>query len=182
MQNTTDNHHPEPRLRLPALAALLLAATAAFSACRADKHAVGFVVEKATQRVEAADPVEGLADPALLFSKRAPEVRKMTVTATGYAGCGGKCGKRKPRGAWGDTLTPYIRAVAVSQDLLKKGLGYRTRIIIQGLEGEYTILDKMPRRWKNKIDIYFGDDHSAARRWGKRTLTIYWEEAAPAAQ
>jgi 3D (Asp-Asp-Asp) domain-containing protein len=54
------------------------------------------------------------------------------------------------------------------------GLRRGTRVRIEGLEGEYRVLDKMARRWKRKIDVYMGSDVEAARDWGVRKVTIRW--------
>ena len=64
--------------------------------------------------------------------------------------------------------------VAVSRDLLRKGLTYGTMIRIEGLEGRYMVMDKMHKRWKQKIDIYMGNDVQAALDWGVREVTIHW--------
>lgn len=115
-------------------------------------------------------------DPGYLFSQRGPSdpARGLTVLALAYTSKG-RTSKKKanPRGAWGDELTGGSRAVAVSPDLLDKGLGRGAKLRIDGLDGEYVVLDIMHGRWKNTIDIYFGDDHRAASRWGRRTMTIY---------
>jgi 3D (Asp-Asp-Asp) domain-containing protein len=76
--------------------------------------------------------------------------------------------------AWGDRLEPGMRAIAVSRDLLEVGLTRGARVWIDGLEGEYVVLDKMAKRWSNKIDIYMGEDVQAARRWGVREVRIRW--------
>ena len=39
---------------------------------------------------------------------------------------------------------------------------------------EYRVLDKMPSRWRRKIDIYMGEDVAAARAWGVRRVRIRW--------
>jgi 3D (Asp-Asp-Asp) domain-containing protein len=67
-----------------------------------------------------------------------------------------------------------MRAIAVSRDLIEAGLTRGTRVRIDGLPGEYVVLDKMARRWRNKIDIYMGEDVDAARRWGVREVRIRW--------
>lgn len=74
--------------------------------------------------------------------------------------------------AWGDTLVPGMRSVAVSRDLISKGLTYGTPLIIEGMEGKYTVNDKMHPRWKNKIDIYMGTDQERALEWGRRKVEI----------
>ncbi|NNF20027.1 MAG: hypothetical protein HKN61_09630, partial [Flavobacteriaceae bacterium] len=52
--------------------------------------------------------------------------------------------------AWGDTLRPTTRAIAVSRDLLKKGLDHNTPVFIEGLDGVFLVKDKMHYRWRNK--------------------------------
>lgn len=75
--------------------------------------------------------------------------------------------------SWGDQLEPDMRAIAVSRDLIKKGLGYKARVRIEGLRGTYVVRDKMHQRWKNKIDILFASK-KLAREWGKQEVTIRW--------
>lgn len=77
--------------------------------------------------------------------------------------------------AWGDRLEPGMKAIAVSRDLIRLGLGYGVEVAIDGLPGLYVVRDKMAARWKHKIDIYMGHDVEAARRWGRRRVTIRWE-------
>ena len=45
---------------------------------------------------------------------------------------------------------------------------------IEGLPGEYVVLDKMNKRWSRTIDVYMGDDVAAAREFGRRDVTIRW--------
>ncbi|MBT9189174.1 MULTISPECIES: 3D domain-containing protein [Zobellia] len=74
--------------------------------------------------------------------------------------------------AWGDTLSPGMKAIAISKDLLDLGLERGTHVKIPGLEGVYVVMDKMNSRWKNKIDVYMGSDVDKARDWGKKKLKI----------
>jgi 3D (Asp-Asp-Asp) domain-containing protein len=67
-----------------------------------------------------------------------------------------------------------LRVIAVSPDLLRMGLRRGQRVRIHGLKGEFVVLDKMPRRWQKRIDIYMHRDLRAARRWGKRWVKISW--------
>jgi 3D (Asp-Asp-Asp) domain-containing protein len=76
--------------------------------------------------------------------------------------------------AWGDTLQPGINVIAVSRDLMFKGLRYNTPVRIDGLEGVYFVKDKMHHRWKNKIDIYMGKDVAKAKKWGRRKIKIHY--------
>jgi len=99
---------------------------------------------------------------------------ELEVTATAYNSLPGQTSAQTNIGAWGHKLKPGIKAIAVSRDLLDLGLTKETSVKIEGLNGEYLVLDKMNKRWKRKIDIYMGKDVKAAREWGTRTVTIHW--------
>ncbi|PRX49829.1 3D domain-containing protein [Salegentibacter salegens] len=77
--------------------------------------------------------------------------------------------------AWGDTLKPGLRAIAVSRDLIKKGLEHNTQVKIEGFDSVFLVKDKMHYRWKNKIDIYMDEDVQKAREFGRKKLKIYYE-------
>lgn len=77
--------------------------------------------------------------------------------------------------AWGDTLKPGLNAIAVSRDLIKRGLDHNTRVKIEGFDSVFLVKDKMHYRWKNKIDIYMGEDVKKARKFGRKKLKIYYE-------
>lgn len=68
-----------------------------------------------------------------------------------------------------------MRAVAVSRDLVARGLTRGVKVEIEGLPGRYVVRDKLARRWKQRIDIYMGDDVEAAKEWGRRVVRIRWE-------
>ncbi len=116
-----------------------------------------------------------LDDPAHVFCSRAPSFTTVTVTATAYLATRGKR-KRPSRGAWGDVLDPGANIVAVSADLDAMGLTRGAKLRIEGLPGEFTVLDRMHPRLTRTIDVFFGHDREAARHWGRRTLTISFEE------
>ncbi|MDD3591823.1 MAG: hypothetical protein PHO65_04240 [Sulfurovum sp.] len=103
------------------------------------------------------------------------EMRRMQVRSSAYTSRIKRKNAKYPVGAWGDALTPSCRCIAVSADLLKMGLNYQTKVKIEGLEGEYTVVDRMHPKWKKKIDVYMGNDFTRARYWGVRTVTIEWE-------
>lgn len=116
-----------------------------------------------------------LDDPAFVFSQWQHAKRnRLKVKAMAYTGCSSKA-KRAPRGAWGDRLSSDVKAVAVSPDLLEMGLDHGDTIRIEGLPGEYKVLDVMHSRHSKAIDIYYGDDQCGAREWGSRTMTITWQ-------
>ena len=102
------------------------------------------------------------------------EERSLVVTATAYNSLHGQTDGDPTLGAWGDRLKPGMRVIAVSNDLIGKGLTRGTPVRIDGLPGEYTVLDKMGQRWRKRIDIYMGVDASAARGWGSRQVRIHW--------
>ena len=100
----------------------------------------------------------------------------MEVTATAYNSVEYQTKKGDPfTAAWGDKLQPGMKAIAVSRDLIPEGLDHRTEVKIEGLDGTYLVLDKMNKRWKQKIDIFMGMDIAKAREWGKRKVNIEWE-------
>ena len=103
------------------------------------------------------------------------ETRSLVVTATAYNSVASQTGDQPNVGAWGDTLRPGMKVIAVSRDLIALGLGHGARVHIEGLEGEYVVRDKMNKRWRKKIDIYMGTDVEAARRWGRQKVRITWE-------
>lgn len=100
--------------------------------------------------------------------------RSLEVTATAYTSSPGETNSTPNLAAWGDTLEPGMKAIAVSRDLLKMGLVHNKEIRIKGLKGSYTVLDKMNKRWKKKIDIYMGNDVKKAKKWGNQKVVIYW--------
>ncbi|WP_350204886.1 hypothetical protein [Algiphilus sp.] len=99
-----------------------------------------------------------------------------TVTATAYNATEAQTKKGNiGLAAWGDQLVPGMRAIAVSRDLIEKGLRHNTEVKIEGLPGTWIVRDKMNKRWQNKIDIFMGLDEAAAREWGKRQVAIRWK-------
>ena len=102
------------------------------------------------------------------------EKHQLEVTATAYNSHKSQTLGNPRVAAWGDTLKPGIKAIAVSRDLLDSGLTYGIKVKVEELPGEYVVTDKMHRRWKKKIDIYMGNDVDKALEWGKRKVTITW--------
>lgn len=74
--------------------------------------------------------------------------------------------------AFGDTLKPGMKCIAVSRDLLRKGLKHNTPVKIEGFEGIYLVKDKLHSRKRRQIDIYMGRDVRAAKKWGRKNLCI----------
>ncbi len=118
-----------------------------------------------------------LAGLCLLAPARANEdvvsFHALVVTATAYNSLPEQTDDDPDIAAWGDRLEPGMKSIAVSRDLLDKGLKRHAKVRIHGLPGEYVVLDKMHHRWENRIDIYMGEDVRAARHFGKRQVRIY---------
>lgn len=122
-----------------------------------------------------------LLSGALIFSAcsalpKTPQEKPHTllVTATAFNTLA-RPGQGKPdTGAWGDRITPGMNVIAVSADLEALGLTRGTRVRIEGLRSEFVVLDRMPPKWKKRIDIYMGSDVKAARSWGRREVSIHW--------
>ncbi|MBC23054.1 MAG: hypothetical protein CMJ32_03945 [Phycisphaerae bacterium] len=100
----------------------------------------------------------------------------LEVTATAYNSVPDQTSSTPFIGAWGDRLEPGMKVIAVSRDLIPLGLDHGVKVRIQGLPGEYTVLDKMNKRWKKRIDIWMDLDIEAAKQWGKRTVRISWSD------
>ena len=100
--------------------------------------------------------------------------QSLTVTASAYTSSVGETDSTPNLAAWGDTLKPGMKSIAVSRDLIKLGLTHQQEVRIEGFDGKYTVLDKMNKRWTNKIDIYMGEDVEKANQWGKQEVVIYW--------
>jgi 3D (Asp-Asp-Asp) domain-containing protein len=94
------------------------------------------------------------------------------VTATAYNSLAYQTSSNPNITAFGDSLKPGMKYIAVSRDLLALGLKHNTPVTIKGLEGIYVVKDKMNKRWRNRIDIYMGEDVKAAKEWGKRKVEI----------
>lgn len=74
--------------------------------------------------------------------------------------------------AWGDTLKPHLKSIAVSRDLINLGMTYNTLVKIEGLEGVFLVKDKTNPRFSKRIDIFMGNDVQKAKNWGRKKLTV----------
>ncbi|MGE4195298.1 MAG: 3D domain-containing protein [Pseudodesulfovibrio sp.] len=110
----------------------------------------------------------GLARPNRVFWN------SLEVTVTAYNSTRAQTDGNPHRAAWNNRLKPGMKAIAVSRDLLPLGLTDQTEVWIDGFDGPYLVMDKMNRRFKRRIDVYFGLDVKAAREFGEREARIYW--------
>ena len=100
--------------------------------------------------------------------------RVLKVTATAYNSVPGQTHGNPKKTAWNKKLVPGMKAIAVSHDLIRMGLSYNVKVRIEGLAGTYVVMDKLPKRWRRRIDIYMGENIKSAKKWGKRKVTIRW--------
>jgi len=96
----------------------------------------------------------------------------LKVTASAYNSTKAQTDSNPHITAFGDSLKPGLKYIAVSNDLLRKGLIHNTPVKIHGFDSIYFVKDRMHPRWRNKIDIYMGLDIKAARKWGRKKVTI----------
>jgi len=98
--------------------------------------------------------------------------KSIKVTATAYNSFANQTSSNPHITAWGDSLKPGMPYIAVSRDLIKLGLTHNTPVKLEGFNGAYLVKDKMNRRWKNRIDIYMGEDLKKAKNWGRKKIMI----------
>jgi 3D (Asp-Asp-Asp) domain-containing protein len=117
---------------------------------------------------------------ALLLARggeaKLPRSRSVVVDATAYNSLPEQTGEDTTLSASGHRLAPGMKAIAVSPDLVPLGLVHGRKVRIDGLKGEWVVRDRMPARWKRRIDVYMGEDLAAARAFGRRRVRIHWQE------
>jgi 3D (Asp-Asp-Asp) domain-containing protein len=98
--------------------------------------------------------------------------RKIKVIATAYNSLAYQTNANSHITAFGDSLKPGFKYIAVSRDLLDSGLVHNTKVKIEGFDDIFIVKDKMNRRWRKRIDIYMGTDVKKAKQWGKQKVDI----------
>ena len=98
--------------------------------------------------------------------------KSFEVIATAYNSLAYQTNSNPNITAFGDSLKPGLRCIAVSRDLLDSGLVHNTQVKIEGFDSLFTVKDKMNRRWRKRIDIYMGNDVRKAKKWGKKKVNI----------
>jgi 3D (Asp-Asp-Asp) domain-containing protein len=114
--------------------------------------------------------------PASSGHAKVPRVRSVVVDATAYNSLPEQTEGDPTLSASGHRLEPGMRAIAVSPDLAKLGLVHGRKVRIDGLHGEWVVRDRMPTRWRRRIDVYMGEDEEAALAFGRRRVRIHWQE------
>jgi 3D (Asp-Asp-Asp) domain-containing protein len=117
--------------------------------------------------------------PSPAPAPRVPLARELDVTASAYNSTAEQTDGHPQLTASGETLRPGVRALAVSDDLFESGLDFGTRVEIDGMPGEWIVMDRMHSRWKRKIDVYMGVDRKEALRFGEKRVKIRWRPAEP---
>ena len=69
--------------------------------------------------------------------------KTLEVTATAYNSLAYQTNSNPQITAFGDSLKPGLKYIAVSRDLLKMGLKHNTPVKIEGFDGVYLVKDKM---------------------------------------
>ncbi|HEY8430798.1 MAG TPA: hypothetical protein VIL20_20605 [Sandaracinaceae bacterium] len=118
----------------------------------------------------------GLACAPEREPKPAPGARSAVVTASAYTSHPEQTQGDPFVTASGRRLEPGMRALAVSEDLFEAGLAFGTRVRIEGVEGEWIVLDRMPSGRRRAIDLWLGRDEEAARRFGRKRVRIDWQD------
>ena len=104
---------------------------------------------------------------------------ELKVTASAYNSVKNQTDANPHITAFGDSLKPGLRYIAVSKDLYRKGLRHNTPVKIKGFDSIYFVKDRMHGRWKNKIDNYMGTDVKAAKAWGRKKIKIAYGTLKP---
>lgn len=100
--------------------------------------------------------------------------RSMVVTVTAYNSVPDQTDSHPMTGAWKDKMHPGMHEVAVSRDLISKGLTHHTKLAIQGFNHNFVVWDKMADDVKQTVDIYMGKNVEKARKFGRKQLRIWW--------
>ncbi|MCM5662486.1 3D domain-containing protein [Galbibacter mesophilus] len=108
------------------------------------------------------------------FSEDSLKWVPLYVKASAYNSLAGQTVGNPALSAWGDTLQPGMKAIAISRDLLKLGITHNTPVRIEGLDGFYLVKDKMNARYRKKIDVYMGEELQKARNFGNKYLKIWY--------
>lgn len=98
----------------------------------------------------------------------------LKVTATAYNSVKSQTSGAPNITAWGDTLVPGMKSIAVSRDLIAKGLKYGTMVRIDTFPDTFYINDKMHSKWRNRIDIFMEEDIKKAKEWGIKKVQIQY--------
>ncbi|WP_423822742.1 hypothetical protein V5738_02045 [Salinisphaera sp. SPP-AMP-43] len=94
------------------------------------------------------------------------------VTVTAYTSAPSETSGDPDTGAWSNKLTS--NTVAISPDLLARGLDDGTTVAVEGFDHDFEVRDKTADDLHNTIDIYMGKDTERAQQFGEKRLRIWW--------
>lgn len=82
---------------------------------------------------------------------------QLKVTATVYNSIPRQTSHEHPKiTAWGDSIEPGVKWIAVSRDFITERHTHNTMVKIDTFQDIYLVKDKMHHRWQNRTDIYYG--------------------------
>jgi len=98
--------------------------------------------------------------------------RGNAVTVTAYNSEPGQTDSSPCQGAHGRVCGRDWGVVAISRDLERHFPPHSKLCLSGGIDGCFTVLDRMNPRWHRKVDIYVGKSRKEAYRVGHRTAVI----------
>ena len=169
-----NNFKPIPSDYVHILTAVNFCNSAHFIYCTGIMNCNNRKIQPVTKRIEAFSVL--FIFVVLFFGCSRYETITKEVTATAYNSLAHQThAEHSAITAWGDSLKPGMKSIAVSRDLIRQGLIHNKKVRIKGLPGVYRVLDKMNARWTNRIDIYMGENEDLAKEWGRKKVTISYK-------
>ena len=96
------------------------------------------------------------------------EWKTINVTASAYNSLAYQTSSNPSITAFGDSLKPGMKYIAVSRDLLKIGLKHNTPIKIEGFDSIYLVKDKMNARWEKTHRYLYGNGCKSGKKLGQK--------------
>lgn len=132
---------------------------------------------------ESTEKVNFKENPIKYYIKNYKECVLKDVEVTAYTSHSDQTDDSPFIAAWNNRLHPVndkYRAIAISRDLLKDGLDYGDLVLVVKDNGDTikcTVKDKMNKRFKNRIDLYFGIDRDEALDFGIKNWKIIYKKS-----
>lgn len=115
----------------------------------------------------------GLLSLALIASAPAfAGYHSTVVTVTAYNGVASQTDGHPKTGAWENHLGAH--SIAVSPDLIARGLKNGTTVSIEGYRHDFVVRDKTAGAVHNTVDIYMKKNIHKATDFGNKRLRIWW--------
>lgn len=94
------------------------------------------------------------------------------VNVTAYNDVPSQTNNHPKTGAWSQHIGPGT--VAVSPDLVARGLTDGTKVAIEGYKHDFVVRDKTASDVHNTVDIYMKKNIDKATDFGRKRLRIWW--------